>query len=207
MTVTNGYCTVANLREQLNDAVAQKLSLEILERAINATSRAIDDWCGRKFWRDAEPSARTYRARDLDVLWTHDFSTLDGLVVETGRSGSTWSTTWAASDYDVIEHPRNADNAAKAWTGLIPADDGVQSLPLDGRGANVRVTARWGWAAVPPEVEQATVLRATAIFNRKDAVHGVAGFGDFGPVRIAKRDVDVIALLDPYQRIRTPDTP
>jgi len=63
----------------------------------------------------------------------------------------------------------------------------------------VRVTARWGWSAVPAQVKQATILRAVALFKRKDAPHGVAGFDGFGVVRL-RQDPDVEALLQPFVR-------
>lgn len=205
MAVTNVYCDVAALREQLGDATAQRLPVAILERAINAASREVDKWCGRRFWKDSVVSARTYRARDPYELWTHDIADLTGLVVKTGRSGANWATTWAAADVEAEAVPGYEGDAAQAWARLSGADGGAQVFPTESRTHNVQVTAKWGWSGVPVDVEQATVIRAAAIFNRKDSVHGVAGFGDFGPVRITRRDVDVVALLSGFIRVRNPD--
>ena len=48
MTLTHTYCTVDAIRGQLSDKDA-KVDDIIVERAINATSRAVDDWCHRMF--------------------------------------------------------------------------------------------------------------------------------------------------------------
>jgi hypothetical protein len=64
----------------------------------------------------------------------------------------------------------------------------------------VQVTAQWGWAAVPDSVKQATKILAAEIFRLKDAPLGVAGFNDFGPVRV--REVPQVSML--LKRYRHP---
>jgi hypothetical protein len=49
-------------------------------------------------------------------------------------------------------------------------------------------------------VISATLIKAARLYMRKDAVNGIAGYGDFGPVRLSKgEDSDVISLLFGYQ--------
>jgi hypothetical protein len=70
------------------------------------------------------------------------------------------------------------------------------------RQATVRVTAVYGWPAVPAEVNMATVIQASRLFKRLDAPLGVMGFGDMGVVRVSRyADPDVEQLLSPF-RIR-----
>jgi hypothetical protein len=38
------------------------------------------------------------------------------------------------------------------------------------------------------------------VFKRADSPLGVAGFGEFGVVRVTQLDPDVKALLEPYRR-------
>ena len=64
----------------------------------------------------------------------------------------------------------------------------------------VRVTARWGWSAVPDAVNEACILRAAALYKRKEAPFAVAGFDGFGAVRLRAQDPDVSALLGSYIR-------
>lgn len=203
MTVVNGYCTLEELRSQLGDS-GNRLAVDLLERAVSATSRAVDAWCHRRFWQDATTTARTIPAGDVtpDLVWVPDISTIEGLVVQTdpGTAG-TWSTTWAVGDYQVEPLGADADGGAYAWWRIAAVGDHRFPTGQD-RRSRVRVTARWGWSAVPDGVVEATILKATALFLRKDSPHGVAGFGSEGyAVRITRKDADVCELLAPYVRV------
>lgn len=203
MAVTNGYASVDELREHFgDDPQAGQLPLAALERALNATSRAIDLHCGRRFWQDPTPTVRRYPADDGEEVDVADISTTAGLIVATDPNlDGSWSTTWAASDYQLepldvdLEHPE-----AYAWTRLVAIAD--RTWPVHGRRVTVRVTARHGWSAIPPGVNEACILRAAAIFKRREAVFGVAGLNGFGEVRITRKDPDVIDLLHNFVRIR-----
>lgn len=202
MAVTNGYCTVAELREQFGDS-GSKLSLALLERAINVTSRAIDKLCGypdRKFWLDATVETRVYRPDDPEVAWVDDIGTTTGLVIKTDTTGDgTYATTWDAADYQL--EPLNADAAdtAYAWWRIVAIDD--KTFPVAPLRPTLQVTAKFGWSAVPDDVNEACILKAASLFKRKDSPDGVANFGDFGPVRISRRmDPDVFELLWPFMR-------
>ncbi len=61
----------------------------------------------------------------------------------------------------------------------------------------VRVTAKWGWPVVPDAVKEATILVAVALYKRPDAPFGVAGFDQFGAVRV-RDDPTVVELLARY---------
>lgn len=203
MAVTNGYCTLQELRDHFGDG-ADALPTTDLERAINATSRAIDLHCGRRFWRDAADAltTRVYRADDAYELDVADISSTSGLVIATDTTGDgSYATTWTTADYQLepldvdVDHPD-----AYAWTRLVAVDD--ELFPVHARRATVRVTARHGWSAIPEQVTAACILRAAAIFKRREAVFGVAGLNGFGEVRITRRDPDVVDLLHNFVRIR-----
>lgn len=196
MTVVNGYCSVADLRNQFEDG-GSKLNTATLERAINAASRAVDDYCGRVFWQDTTVIERTFLVQNRNVAFVDDISTRTGLIVKTGSDGTTFPTTLAAGT-DFILEPRNADK----FSGTGPAHAfnrirlvGGQIFQVDSVRPTLSVTARFGWSAVPDEVQQAALLKATALFKRKDAPFGVAGFGEFGAVRITRMDPDAAELL------------
>lgn len=202
MAVTNGYATVQELRDHYGDA-ADALPLADLERAINATSRAIDLYCGRRFWRDAADAltVRVYRADDAYELDVADISTTTGLVVKTDTSGDgSYATTWTSTDYQLEPLNADVDGGAYAWTRIVAIDD--ELFPVHARRTTVQVTARHGWSAIPDGVTAACILRAAAIFKRREAVFGVAGLNGFGEVRITRKDPDVIDLLHNYIRIR-----
>jgi len=208
VAVVNGYCTLAELRTHLGDT-GTALSTELLERAINATSRAVDDHCGRgidgtpgRFWADAAVAVRTYLPDSTIETYVDDISTRTGLVVETGTDGVAFGTTWT-SGTDFILEPRNAGIVgagstadAHAWWKIV-AIGSKRFLP-DCYKPTLRVTARFGWSAVPTAVTEATLIKAASLFKRKDAPFGVAGFGEFGVVRITRADPDVMDLLRGY---------
>lgn len=199
MAVTNGYCTVAEVRTHLGDT-GTKLTTESLEFAINAASRAVDKFTGRKFWLDSAVATRVYRPTDAQRAWVDDIGTTTGLVVKTDTTGDyTWATTLASDDYQL--EPLNSDSAASepyAWWILTAIDD--ELFPIDSRRYTLQVTAKFGWSAVPDEVKYAALLKSVSLFKRRDAPFGVAGFGEFGAVRITRRDPDVLELLEPLIR-------
>ena len=201
MSLTNPYCTVDAIRGQLSDKDA-KVDDVIVERAINATSRAVDDWCGRRFWQDATVKTRVYNVGDRACARVDDISTTTGLLVATDAgSDGTFETSWTiGTDFFLEPLNADADGPAYAWWDLVACGSKRFPIPRTSRRPSLQVTAKFGWSAIPPQVEQAAVLRAVAIFKRKESPQGVAGFGDFGAIRIGRQDPDVIALLSPFQR-------
>ena len=209
MAVVNGYCTTAELREHLGDS-GSTLTTALLERAINSASRAVDHYCGRgidgalgRFWLDAAVAQRTYLCDSTTEVYVDDIGTRTGLIVETGTDGATFGTTWTTGT-DFILEPRNAGSAGAGSTAdahafwQIVAIGSKTFLPHN-RKPTLRVTAKFGWSSVPTDVTEATVIKAASLFKRKDAPFGVAGFGEFGVVRIGRNDPDVVELLSAHR--------
>lgn len=199
MAVINGYCTVDELRDHLGDS-GVRLPVASLERAIMAASRAVDNHTGRHFWQDETPTTHVYRPQFPDLLWIDDVASTDDLVVEVDVDGvGSWSAWALGADFDL--GPANYDKIHPdgfAWWRIEPVEDRI--LPLRRGRDTIRVTATHGWSAVPVAVNSATLLKAASLFQRKDAVFGVAGFGEFGVVRITRKDPDVMDLLRDYER-------
>lgn len=197
MTITNGYATVADVRGHIDDE-SSVVSDVLIERAINAASRAIDNFCGfpkRKFWKDPVATAHTYVIYDYQCVYIDDLASTVGLVVATDDGTGTFPTTWAASDYRLGPMNAAVNNLAYAYTKIDVS--GSRFFPtLDYGRPGLRITGLHGWSAVPDEVNEACILKATSLLKRKDAPFGVAGFGEFGTaVRIRAEDPDVVELL------------
>jgi hypothetical protein len=203
MTVTNGYCSTDDVREELGDA-ASRLAGPVIERSINAASRAIDRYCGRRFWLDAAVTTRLFSPIDdylcLDV---QDIGSSVGLIVKTDEAlTGTFARTWTATDYQL--EPLNQDVVAAGDTGTAFAWWRIRAVanlwfPVSRLSRpTVSITAKFGWSAIPDDVTQACILKSVALFKRKDAPYGVAGFGDQGAIRISRSDPDVESLLAPY---------
>jgi hypothetical protein len=60
----------------------------------------------------------------------------------------------------------------------------------------VQVTATWGWNAVPPAVQQASLLLCTDVFKSKDAPWGIAGTAETGLMRVQSNPWAVEFLHD-----------
>lgn len=198
MSVVNGYCSVADVRGQLGDTAA-RLDTTLIERAISATSRGVERYCHRRFWQDPAPAPRIFSPHHPYMADVGDISTRVGLVVKTDTYGDgSFGTTWGPTDFQLMPLNADADSpAAYSWTQIQAFAGQVFPPPYLGR-PTLQVTARWGWSAVPDEINAAATLKAVSLFMRKDAPYGIAGFTDFGPVRITKRDPDVIELLSPF---------
>jgi hypothetical protein len=194
MALTNPYCEVADVRAQLTDTQSQ-LDEALIERAISATSRAIDRYTGRRFWQDAAPVARVYDVVDPCAIDVDDISTDTGLVVKVDSGDGTFSTTLSAADYQLRPLNADADGGAFSWRQIAAV---TTRFPISRSRPTVQVTARFGWSEIPDEVTEAAILKAVSLFKRKDAPFGVAGFAEFGAVRITRQDPDVVTLLAPF---------
>ena len=199
MATTNTlYATIDDLRDHLriSDATDDPRLLSVL----TATCRSIDRYCGQVFSSDDAATARVYSPYRPDRLWTHPFHTTTGLVVETDTSDDgTFDTTWTVTTEYVAGPESGYDQAGFAVPYNRIEAVGSRRFPIDRRRARTRVTAQWGWTAVPDAVREATLIKAARVFRRRDTPEGLAGGGEFGVVRVSSReDPDVVMLLAPF---------
>ncbi|TDE40502.1 phage gp6-like head-tail connector protein [Nonomuraea mesophila] len=194
MAIGDPYLTLPELKSYLK--IVDTADDAELDSALAAVSRGIDEYCGRQFNTDGIVLTRSYEARRAALVDVDDFHTLDGLEVEvdTSRTGS-WAVR-AASRYE----PRPLDGVVDGVPGwpYYQLKAVYTDWPITGR-ASVRVTAVWGWAVVPDPVRQACRILASEAFKMKDAPFGVAGFADYGAVRVRKNPV-ACQMLNPYRR-------
>lgn len=191
------YVTLESLKSQLdiddtNDDVRLTASLD-------AASRAVDGWCGRRFWLDAGVSAKSFRSWGGRVdLAGAEFATTAGLIVKVdpGDSGTFDVTLTEGTDF--ILEPLNGSRGGLDWAYDAVVELSAGTFPRHPVRPGVQITAQWGWATVPDQVKQATRLLAVAYWKRKDAAFGIAGFDGFA-MRL-RQDPDVIALLAAYKR-------
>lgn len=201
MAVTNGYCTLAQLKAALR--ISDSTDDALLEASIESASRLVDGHCARAFW-NAGTATRQYAANDQYSLEVDDFHS-STITIQTASSDyGVYDTTWVQSRDAQLE-PINGVIDGLSWPYNKIRAVGDYSFPVAGGGREVRVriTAVFGWSAVPKTIEQATLIQASRIFKRADSPLGVAGFGEFGAMRVSTRlDPDVAMLVDPYRRVR-----
>jgi hypothetical protein len=195
MAIVNGYTDLASVKAALR--IDDNDDDTLIERAIEAASRRIDDETGRRFYVDATTSARVYIPKSNELVIVNDISTVTGLVVKIDSAGdSTFATTLNASDFQV--EPLNSLVDGEPIVMIRTFSD----MPIDNRGrASVQVTAKWGWPSIPNTIREACVLLASRHFKRLDSPLGVAGFGDMGAIMVRRLDPDVAALLQAKKRM------
>jgi hypothetical protein len=193
------YATLPELKawvtldDTIDDVVAQAV--------LDSTSRWVDEYCDRHFWRDGATSTEVARTFGVCNWYQLDIPDLVSvLTLKTDEAGDgTFETTWAAGDYQLwpVNRPTGRPyTRVEAVAGrLFPL-----RYTYGSRGNRVEVTGIWGWPAVPETVKQATLIQSSRILKRRYSPEGVAGFSEFGAVRVARLDPDVMDLLDPYRR-------
>lgn len=206
----NVYCTRADLKAELGH-ISDTNDDTLLDLSISAASRQIDGWCGQRFWMDDTPVVREFCADNPRCLYLLDDETGDGIAdttglivaVDTDGDGVFENTLTIGTDF--LLYPRNAAQRTPAWPYTeihmtYPTNVYLPANLYSGR-PGVQITALWGWPAVPDDVTKACLIQAGQLFKAKDAPFGVAGFGDFGAVRVRSAINPIAAgLLAPYRR-------
>lgn len=194
---TTEYATRADLKMQLSIEADDTSRDRKIDRALKSASRGIDRATGRRFWLDDTPTARTYRLHqrvcreeDGDVLKVDDIGDIAGMTVE---SASTGGGTFADITGTYETSPDNALADGYPVTGLL------RPLTIWGTSfTRIRVTAKFGWPAVPDDIVEACLIQAARLFKRMDSPEGVMGSSEWGVVRLSRRDPDVWNLIEPY---------
>lgn len=195
------YGTVEALKSRLkiNDAEDDYE----LHAACYAAARSIEQCCERVFWRSATGTARTFEATSLNCLRLPEFNDVVSVsTLKTDAAGDgTFETTWASTDYQLWPYNPSAAPETRPYTQIKAI--GRYTFPIRGasrtRADRIEVTGVFGWPAVPPSIKQAALILATELFATKDAKYGVAGYGDYGAIRV-RQNPFVGQLLAPYKR-------
>ncbi len=200
MAISNGYATVNDLAD-FTGASYQPRNSTNAEMAIESASRAIDHMCAQFFYDTLTASARTFRLNN-DAAKVDPFLTTTGLIVATDSGGDgTYATTWAASDYELERFSGGAVDPAAPYdtifSGIGNYSFGYYTTTR--REFPLRVTARWGWASVPTAIKRATLVLAGEMMKDAETPFGVAGFDQFGVVRV-RTNPRVEQLVAPYVR-------
>ncbi len=202
MALGDSYATLPELKAYMFQSIQDTDVYDgTLTDALASVSREIETHCNRQFNKAAEVSVREYgpeRVFTIRSPLTHwvevdDFWADAGLVVE---SGTGYATSWTASDFTL--YPRNGIVSGQPGWPFWQIHAASPAL-LSFGSAGLRVTAKWGWAAVPPPVKQACLILAAETFQIKDAPFGVAGMDQFGVIRVRDNRM-AAAKLAPYRR-------
>lgn len=198
MAITNGYCTLSELKDSLQ--IDDSVDNASLEAAIMSASRMIDDYTQRFFYKDgtiASPVTRYYTPEDAISLNIDDIVTVSSIATDNDLL-FTYTTVWSTSDF-VVE-PIN--NPRKGWPYNRLVAVGAYVWPFQ-IPQSVKITGAWGWSAVPQEIQLAAKIQASRLFIRRQSPFGIAGTPELGTVRLSSRlDPDVEALIRPFKKVR-----
>ena len=193
---TPRYLPVATLKEWRRDETTA--SDVLIESAINATEMAIDNVLQRKMIvvTAGAPgiSARVYVPDCSRYLYIDDCTEVT-TVVENGTSLT------VGTDYQL--EPLN---------GLSPSGEPVPYFRLkrhsrnwhadDGK-ATVSVTARWGWATIPPQVVESAKIIAADMLQNPDMRFGLVAISEAGGVGTRENKTVNQMIADYRYAVRT----
>jgi hypothetical protein len=184
------YTTLELVKESLNEPTGRDA---LLQEKIVSASRSIDVHTGRRFYLDATVTARILNPRRRVVadregqrLLVDDIGTTVGLIVEVGSTANGWTAVTTS----VEAEPTDALVKLEPVTSLLHLSGSFLS------GPRVRVTAKWGWPAIPQVIREATLIQALRLYKRKDSPEGVLGSAEWGTVRVSRLDPDVAKLVE-----------
>jgi hypothetical protein len=199
---TNGYCTVVDFKDWRSgpdDAIDDAR----IDDAIGAASRSVDNFCKTRFWQTDPATIRMFDSCDGRLLRIDDAAAITQVATDVDGDG-VFEVVWTANDYQPL--PVNADAAPEPRPySQIRAVGGLRfpRSSATGRVGRSEVTGTWGWPAIPDAVFQATLLIVSRLAKRPGSPEGVAGFDEFGVIRISSRDdPDAVRLLTPYKTSR-----
>ena len=195
MTITNGYCTLAEVKAALR--LTDTTDDVLLENSIEGASRRIDGFCGRFFYKTTA-TAVTLMPTGFYHIPTDDIASTTNLVLKTNTDGDqTFDTTWVLGvDYQM--EPTNALVIQRPYRRITAIGSKTFPIAIPPAYPTVQVTAEWGWDEVPYDIREATILLAMRGFARYNSALGVVGFGDMA-MNVRAVDPDVREMISPYR--------
>jgi hypothetical protein len=195
MSITNGYCTLEQVKERLNIQGADNGRDLSIELAVQGVSRLIDALCHRVFYSSAASTSRYFTPLNNSYLDIDDLRTV--VSISSDDDGNLdYDNTWAATDY--ILSPLNDT----VYTQVIVSPQGCYAFPILTK--STRIIGTWGYCATgshPDMIREACILQVNRAWNRRSSPYGVAGTNEMGQALvISKLDPDVEQYLEPYRR-------
>jgi hypothetical protein len=195
MAITNGYCTLNELKAALR--ITDNTDNTLLENAIEGASRRIDGYCGRYFYQQ-NATVKLF-ARDIQAVFLRDDLVSVTTLATDDAGDQTFSTVWTAgTDYSL--EPYDANLLGIPYFRITAVGGKTFPIftvpPLPG----VSVTGVWGYPSIPDDVREACVLLAARGFARYNAALGVVGFGDMA-LQVRAVDPDVRDFLNRYLKM------
>lgn len=201
MAITNGYTTLAAFQSYANMSTITVDETTTIEKAIEAASRTIDRIANRRFWMDANATARLYRATDFYTLFVDDIGSTSGLSVALDADGKGNYTDTLTLNTDYILDPVTAPQRGWPYTQIVMVGATTWPIPSS-RRPQVQVTAKFGWynGTPPDDVVEACLILSADYVKRASSVGGVLGLSELGAIRMSPLGRDISAIVRAYRR-------
>lgn len=204
LTLNTWYVGPEELKDRLD--IDDSSDDSIIVDVCNATSRWIDEFCGRHFFRMTD--TRTYQPFDIWLLDIDDIVSVTSLKIDLDGDG-VYETAWTqGTDYMLRvgdgQFSQKRYGEPRPYTQVQVLQGGGTWFPFTWPFTHldrVQITGMYGWPQVPAAVHQAALLVAADWFKLKDAPWGVAGVGDLGVIRTSPNPW-IADQLRPYIRGR-----
>jgi hypothetical protein len=193
--------TEAQLKAWLN--IDDSSDDQLLSMITQSASQMIRSYCGRSFEVDSAQAAtvRYFNRIGDRVAFIDDAWSITAVATDDGDDG-TYSQTWTTSDYQADPVGGIGPFGLAGWPYTQLAAIGDLDFPIVDRPA-VKVTAKWGWTALPADVLNATLMMAGEIYKgRSGGFEVFTADASFTPIR---RNMLVRDMLAPYRTRRAHD--
>jgi hypothetical protein len=195
VAITNGYCTLAEVKAALR--LTDNVDDTLLENAIESASRRIDGYTGRFFYKTSQTAITMYPYNEYLLFFPADVATNSITIKIDTTANGTYATT-LVQGVDYLLEPTDTVLQSRPYLNARMVGGATFPLFVTPSFPTVQVTAQWGWNAIPDDVNQACVLLAMRQFARLNAALGVVGFADMA-ITVRAVDPDVRDLLSPYK--------
>ncbi len=174
MAITNGYTTLALLKARLGIATADTADDTTLEAIVAGVSRAIDDYCHRRFYTVTE--TRYFTAEHSRQLLVDDLLSVTSLQTDVSAD-RTYGTTWAATDYDLAPYNAQLESVPQPYWAIEVPFNGTNFFPV-GVTKGVKVAGSWGFSSTTPAaISEACLFQAALAFQGSKGVGASLGVG------------------------------
>jgi hypothetical protein len=202
MTIENGYATLDEIKASKGITSVDLADDGFIEELVEAASRYIDTFTGRRFYTTTADETRTFQAEYRDLVMTGDL--LSVTTLKTDLDGDrTYETTWAAGDYDL--RPDNAALDKRPYTCIACAPNGAHAFPAPARG--VQIVGKFGYCTLanrPADIHLACMEIVTSVYQNRFGANtsGAATITGAGVV-ITPQDIpaSAAAILRGYREL------
>jgi hypothetical protein len=171
--------------------------------AIAAAGQAINEVCGRHFFRITE--TRTYQPHDVWLLDVDDIVPGSTIQVNLDLQGNGVYSQALTQGVDyILRYGNNLFNAnvtgiARPYRQLQIIQTG-NWLPFTwpyARLDRVQITTTWGWPSIPPGIAMGSAILSADLFSLRNAPFGILGMADLGIAKIHDNPM-LSRMISPY---------